>query len=220
MTPADIATLRGLCERATPGPWRQGSVETYNVFAPSRPDSEQLGHEWVVLRMNTHFPSYIADAAFVAAARQAVPALIDRVEELERERDAARRERDAFSYDTLTRERNQLADEVREQADDLLGLQELAPPVELLSRICKQAHEWRIRLANVQLRLDVAEIADDPTADVWRRESSRVDALTAARDRLRALLREAVDIAREHAAHNNDDKDVRRLAAIAKEGLT
>lgn len=60
-------------KRATPGPWRQGNVETYHVFCPYADAlAPELGR--VLLRMNTHF-EHEADTAFIAAARTREPLL-------------------------------------------------------------------------------------------------------------------------------------------------
>lgn len=84
-------------------------------------------------------------------------------------------------YDALAtaqNERQELEDAIREQADDLLGLQELAPAPELLSRITKQAHEWRTMLANAEIRLDAAGAPETPEGTpIYLRVASRVDAL-------------------------------------------
>lgn len=83
MTPADIAALRGLCERATqPGPWTRRTSARYPTG------------EFMVVDANGMWVCDVGaaphDAAFIAAANPAaVAALLDRVEELERERDAA-----------------------------------------------------------------------------------------------------------------------------------
>jgi hypothetical protein len=65
---------RAVTDAATPGEWRQGSIEKYHVFVECR-DAESLGQERVLLRMNTHF-DYEADAAFIAEARVAVSDLL------------------------------------------------------------------------------------------------------------------------------------------------
>lgn len=84
-------------------------------------------------------------------------------------------------YDALAtaqNERQELEEAIKEQADDLLGLQELAPAAELLSRITKQAHEWRTQIGNIQLRLDAAGAGDAKEGVEWHsRDASRVDAL-------------------------------------------
>lgn len=90
---------------------------------------------------------------------------------------------------SIVAEHEELADAVKEQADELLGMQELAPPLELLGRITSQAHRWRIRLANVQLRLEAAEAPspldgmDLESTEGLRYEAAMVDALAANRDR-------------------------------------
>ena len=93
MTPAQLLELQALVDAATPGPWRLKErcdsagpdeacgVESEQLDTRKRPypirifksDAyDECGH---VVRL--------ADAAFIAAARSAVPALLDRVEELE-----------------------------------------------------------------------------------------------------------------------------------------
>lgn len=78
MSPAEIAALRKLADAATPGPWavedERGEVvtrhwqgETPVVCGPPRARGWDLDPE---------------DAAFIAAARTAVPALLDEVERL------------------------------------------------------------------------------------------------------------------------------------------
>jgi hypothetical protein len=80
--------LRKLAEAATPGPWREGTVEKWNVFCEQGAD---LSHERVLLRMNSHFKGYAADAAFIAAANPtAVLALLDRIAAFEKLERAAR----------------------------------------------------------------------------------------------------------------------------------
>jgi hypothetical protein len=113
------------------------------------------------------------------------------------------------------KEREALACQVGDIADDLLGMQELTSPDELLSRISKQAHEWRIRLANVQLRLDAAAVPDDPTAVTWRRESSRVDDLARDLDEHKAEVARVRDLAseRREALEYAADQTAERIAA-------
>lgn len=93
----------------------------------------------------------------------------------------ARDAQEVEKYDALAtaqNERQELEDAIKEQADDLLGLQELAPAPELLSRITKQAHEWRTMLANAEIRLDAAGAPETPEGTpIYLRVASRVDAL-------------------------------------------
>lgn len=84
MTKDELQTLRGLCERAVSGPWHTqpdgaGMTEVY---------SDKLQRDGLDIGVAGDLREH--DAAFIAAARTALPALIDRVEELERERDEAR----------------------------------------------------------------------------------------------------------------------------------
>jgi cell division protein FtsB len=77
-TPEDIARWRALARSATQGPWRAGSVELDAVLCLNfEPDA--LAHERVLLRLNKHFARNHEDGAFIAAAREAVPRLCDRV---------------------------------------------------------------------------------------------------------------------------------------------
>lgn len=70
--------LEAKARAATPGPWREGSVDRDCVFCPAT-HPERMSHERVLLRMNGHFP-HEADAAFIAAANPATAlALIEAV---------------------------------------------------------------------------------------------------------------------------------------------
>lgn len=82
-----------LAEKATPGPWEwEGD---YPKDAPCPHDTEWCDHGpdlragdggWVIVSMGydaSHLDIEDADAAFIAAAREAIPALIARVKELE-----------------------------------------------------------------------------------------------------------------------------------------
>lgn len=92
MTPEERAALRELHAKATPGPWTARGRE-------------------VCWERGTIAPSF-ADAAFIAAAREAVPALLDeldRVEKALRIIESANvrlaRQRDTFKDDTVAAER-------------------------------------------------------------------------------------------------------------------
>jgi len=75
----DIDKLESLARAATPGYWRQGSVEKDRIFVEHK---DGLGPERVLLRMNTHFECE-ADAAYIDAAQPAnVLALIAEVRRL------------------------------------------------------------------------------------------------------------------------------------------
>jgi hypothetical protein len=98
MTPAERAALRGLCDAATEGPWsaeahdvgdrfpevfvRVPSQSHALVFEDARPRPESPAWEWT---HNDRTEQAKRDVAFIAAARTAVPALLDEVERLEAE---------------------------------------------------------------------------------------------------------------------------------------
>jgi hypothetical protein len=63
-TPVDVERLLELCEAATPGPWRQDPNDTSYVRHPN--GWQTIGS----VNLNHH------DAAFIAAARTAIPALL------------------------------------------------------------------------------------------------------------------------------------------------
>lgn len=77
-TPLDLNALQAICDAATPGPWRAGSVEREKVFCPH----DGIGPERVVATVNPYFPeAHIPDAALIAMAREAMPALIAELRE-------------------------------------------------------------------------------------------------------------------------------------------
>jgi len=85
MTRPDLDALAALLAKATPGPWDAPNGET------------------MIDRVGTEDPVadayHYEDAALIVAAVNALPALIARVRELERERDEALAERDALRAD-------------------------------------------------------------------------------------------------------------------------
>jgi len=79
----DLDALQAMVDMASPGPWRVTQDDLshpagYDVYRPSglpvAVDTD--GYEGCI--------PVLADAEFIAAAREAMPALIDRVRELER----------------------------------------------------------------------------------------------------------------------------------------
>lgn len=89
-TPApDVAALRALADAATPGPWealpddflpeRCGGI----VAGERQPDQENWERPSIVVTDSGYYPPRMNDAAFIAAARTALPQLLDRVEALE-----------------------------------------------------------------------------------------------------------------------------------------
>lgn len=84
-----IRKLKALCKKATPAPWKDkrhsiGSEDGYEIGRTYRVESQK--------DTICHLDSYLgypeneaADAAFIAAARQAVPELLAEVERLQAE---------------------------------------------------------------------------------------------------------------------------------------
>lgn len=67
---------RKLCDAATPGPWGMAASHAGWLIGPDAKGS----HRAVVQ------PAYTGDAKFIAAAREVVPRLLDRVDDLEIQR--------------------------------------------------------------------------------------------------------------------------------------
>lgn len=78
----DTATLRALAEAATKGPWEAYTVPQTRTEAPYI--AVEVGETEVRI---ARFEGGHYDAAFIAAARTAVPALLDEVERLRAEVD-------------------------------------------------------------------------------------------------------------------------------------
>lgn len=101
ITTEQIAELRRLCEAATPGPWVR-SKYGFNILTHDSElstctqrytgDKKPTEEEMAVM---------VANAAFIAAARTALPALLDEVERMQRER----REDIALMEETLQAEK-------------------------------------------------------------------------------------------------------------------
>lgn len=78
MTADEIARLRALCEKATPGPWRTGNASADDFWHGK---GSILHDEKVLFVGNVNF-DLAADAAFIAAARTALPSALDEIERL------------------------------------------------------------------------------------------------------------------------------------------
>ena len=81
MTPSELSAIAARADAATPGPWwvAQMDEEAYDhgqvrCYAGRKPR--------VLLTLNQHFPC-VSDAAFIAAARSDVPALVAEVRRLQ-----------------------------------------------------------------------------------------------------------------------------------------
>lgn len=79
----DLDALQAVADMASPGPWRDTQP---NLNYPSGFDVVDAFGAWVVMDSDDYTGAIpkSADAEFIAAAREAVPALIARVRELER----------------------------------------------------------------------------------------------------------------------------------------
>lgn len=78
MTNEEITRLRALADAATPGPWKR-DVSELDVFAVDRglPQTIVSANDYGISVQQT-----MCDIAFIAAARTAIPALLDEIERL------------------------------------------------------------------------------------------------------------------------------------------
>jgi len=81
MTPERIAELRKLCEEATKGPWFVESLSNNIIYCQK---GNYIAQTWPRLKKDgsTDYLSVIYDTKFIAAARTALPELLDEVERL------------------------------------------------------------------------------------------------------------------------------------------
>ncbi len=88
----DIKAARALCEQATPGPWTAGPWAWWstsdNAYVVCSDDGDgrhvaSIDHDIGADHDCPQFENNEADAAFIAASRALVPALLDRIEQLE-----------------------------------------------------------------------------------------------------------------------------------------
>ena len=92
-TPSHIASLRELAEKATKGPWRQHLVDDTTVIdATGEPIAETFPEGGVDedIDFATDTEQREANAAFIAAARAALPAALDEIERLRAENEKLR----------------------------------------------------------------------------------------------------------------------------------
>lgn len=82
MTELDLDALQAMADMASPGPWR---VTQDHLDRPIQFDVVDASDAWVVVDSDGYEGAIpeAPDAAFIAVAREAVPALIARVRELE-----------------------------------------------------------------------------------------------------------------------------------------
>lgn len=82
MTTEEIARLRALCEKATEAPW---SYYAADEATPSRADIVYSGgHPTFTGSFSVGEMHHPKDRAFIAAARTALPAVLDEIERLQR----------------------------------------------------------------------------------------------------------------------------------------
>lgn len=79
LTTAELDRLASLDAKRTPGPLRPGVVQRDRIFVPYADALEGPNGERVLLRMNEHFPAHVDDARAIAAALNALPALLAEV---------------------------------------------------------------------------------------------------------------------------------------------
>ncbi len=83
ITDADLHTLREMCEAATPGPWADAGRPPCVVTNPPGPDHDVVvwGQDSNVAGQHDNW----RDLTFIAAARNALPGLLDEIARLRRE---------------------------------------------------------------------------------------------------------------------------------------
>lgn len=88
MDATERARLRALCETATPGPWECNgvSVDPEDGYVFARQGANIRG---TLIVLDDTYERCGSDMLFVAASRTAIPALLDDLDAVERERDEA-----------------------------------------------------------------------------------------------------------------------------------
>jgi hypothetical protein len=88
--PVDVEQLRELCDKATPGPWTVVTHDGRKNIGIDSAEVSAMDHGGVVA--NLHITAWKQEkrdarptAAFIAAARTALPACLDEIEELRAE---------------------------------------------------------------------------------------------------------------------------------------
>ena len=82
MTREELAAIKALADAATPGPWSYTTVKPY-ATAPASESVAYVSPEMMFGdSVGGGYVDRVADAAFIAAARTAVPALLAEVERL------------------------------------------------------------------------------------------------------------------------------------------
>jgi len=88
MTADEVRALLALAEKATPGPWEKHGPNEYHRCAVVAETDDGFGaHVALCDKVPSSDRYYEANAAFIAAAREALPAALDALDAAERERD-------------------------------------------------------------------------------------------------------------------------------------
>lgn len=80
LTPARLSEIRARAEAATPGPWDAEDLPMTEVEPCPRHDDGNYGIQFCGCKTDAQKESIAEDAAFIAAARQDVPDLLDELE--------------------------------------------------------------------------------------------------------------------------------------------
>jgi hypothetical protein len=121
VTSADLERWQALADAATPGPWTHDPAADEADVIQDRPDMADIGGGPIVAECGGRQPMWTAhhnDAAFIAAARVAVPRLVARVRELEVER-LSLLGAGTVSIATIAAERDAARERVRELTEEV-----------------------------------------------------------------------------------------------------
>jgi len=178
MTDEQLRAIAALCDAATPGSWKSGWSWQDAINGGKSAWSEGPVHVGDTLSQVA--PQAIADAAFIAAARQDVPALLAEIADLRRQLHArivaadravadARRERDDLRRQ-LTEAQAEIA-AVRRLESELYGMRaQLGDSRDLRAQLESDNIELRRQLAEMQEEIEKFEVlgiaagADNPTS--------------------------------------------------------
>lgn len=203
-TTALVEEAEKLSQRATPGPWRVGTVHAAEEVWAAYPDGlAGLASERLLLRLNPNFTSE-QDTAFIARARTLVPEFAAALRRAEAERDAAiaravnaeQEQADMERLLEMQHERTRQADELwRKQHNKPLTSPDLGALIEWLMKRAEQAeaerdaqHEQVLRLTGeleaLATKTGDVEWREDAAVEVVKMRGRQISELTATRDLL------------------------------------